>query len=417
VIRPSSRKMTFKQDGATLRFAMDDSARQLCLEVNGDPRHPLLLFSNPPETDAPKPDDPGVTFFGPGYHKAGPIKCSGADKTVYLAPGSVVEGSLAISDSDRVSVRGRGILFNPYPKAGATHRTPLNIYASKNVRLDGIVLVNRADSWTLRAVASRGIAIENFHLLSEIRDGLDIINSQSVSVRDSFFMAHDDAICLKGLSEGKKQPVEDVLVERCVIANMGGGNGIEIGYESVTPVYQRLTFQNLDIIHSLPNGDAPDPYWPEAALSIHPTQMTEYGSQEYMGTMPPVRDVRYRDIRIESCTDDFFFDIRPNRNSPGAGIENVLLENISIIDSPFRPSRIVALTNHPIRNVTIRGLNVLGQSVTNAEQGKITIRNTECIFEPSAPNQTAESTSRTPLTRADAWRSMRIGLFIHWGPS
>ena len=39
------------------------------------------------------------------------------------------------------------------------------------------------------------------------------------------------------------------------------------------------------------NRDAPDPYWPEAVLSIHPTQMSEYGSTEYMGTMPPVRRV------------------------------------------------------------------------------------------------------------------------------
>ena len=161
---------------------------------------------------------------------------------------------------------------------------------------------------------------------------------------------------------------------------MAGGNCIEIGYESATPVYQRLTFQNLDLIYSLPNGDAPDPYWPEAALSIHPTQMSEYNSPASMGTMPPVRDVTYRNIQIESCQDDFFLDIRPNRNSPGAGIENILLENVSVVDSPFRPSRIVALTNHPIRNVTIRGLTILGHSVTNAQQGKITVKNTKCGF-------------------------------------
>ena len=149
----------------------------------------------------------------------------------------------------------------------------------------------------------------------------------------------------------------------------------------MTPSYQRITFQNLDLIHSLPNGDAPDPNWPEAALSIHPTQMSEYGSPEYMVVMPPVRNVTYRDIRIEDCKDDFFFDFRPNRNSPGIGIESILLENVTVVDSPFRPSRIIALTNHPIHNITIRGLSILGQSVTKAAQGKITISNTECAIE------------------------------------
>jgi len=418
VVRPLNRNIAVRREGATLRFTMTDNARQICLEVNGDPRHPLVLFSNPPETDAPKAGDPNVTWFGPGYHKAGPIKCSGGGKTVYLAPGAVVEGALAISDGDGVAVRGRGILYRPYPKDGEDNSSPLNTYSSKNVRVEGIVLVNRADNWTLRPVASRDVTFENFHLLSEIRDGLDIINSQSVTVRDSFFMTHDDAICLKGLSEGKRQPVEDVLVERCVIANMGGGNCLEIGYESVTPVYQRVTFQNLDLIHSLPNGEAPDPYWPEAAISIHPTQMQEYGSPEYMGTMPPVRNVTYRDVRIESCSDDFYFDIRPNRNSPGTGIENILLENVSVVDSPSRPSRIVALPNHPIHNVTIRGLSILGRPVTNAEQGRITVSNTECKFEPVSVNHHVESVpGRSEFPGAEAWRAMRVGLFIHWGPS
>jgi hypothetical protein len=381
VIRPLSRKIAVKQDGATLRFTMGDTARQLCLELNSDPRHPLVLFSNPPETDTPKSDDPLVAYFGPGYHKAGTIKSSGSGKTIYLAPGAVVEGSLAISEGDGVTVRGRGILFNPYPKEGKGHRTPLNIYASRNVRIEGIVLLNRADSWTFRSVASRDVTIENFHLLSEIRDGLDIINSQAVRVCDSFFMAHDDAICLKGLAgEGRNQPVEDVHVEHCVLANMAGGNGIEIGYESVTPVYQRLTFQNIDVIYSLPNGEVPDPQWPEAALSIHPTQMHEYGSPDYMGTMPPVRDVTYRDIRMESCQDDFFFDIRPNRNSPGVGIQNIFLENVSVVDSPLRPSRVVGLTNHPVRNVTFKNLNLLGQPITNAQQGRFVVESADCRF-------------------------------------
>ena len=236
VLRPLSRTIAVQQDGGTVRFTMGDIGRQLCLELNGDPRHPLLLFSNPPEADVPKPDDPNVRFFGPGYHKVGGIKCSGNAKTIYLAPGAVVEGSLTISEGEGVTIRGRGILYNPHPQAGQDHRPPLNLYSCKNVRVEGIVLLNRADSWTFRSVVSRGVTIENFHLLSEIRDGLDIINSQAVNVRNSFFMTHDDAICLKGLSEGKHQPVEDVLVEQCVIANMGGGNCLEIGYESVTPI-------------------------------------------------------------------------------------------------------------------------------------------------------------------------------------
>ena len=245
--------------------------------------------------------------------------------------------------------------------------------------MEGIVVVNRADQWSVRPTASRNISFENFHLLSEIRDGLDIVNSQSVTLRDSFIMAHDDAICLKGLSFGKRQPVEDVLVERCVIANMGGGNCLEIGYESVTPVYQRLTFRDLDLVYSLPNGDQPDPYWPEAAIAIHPTRMTEYNDPAYLAVMPPVRDITYQQIRIEHCEDDYLFDIRPNRESPGQGIENIRIEDVSVVGGPARPSRVVGWPDHPIRRVNFRGLRILGQSITNAPQGQFTIENAESV--------------------------------------
>lgn len=404
LLRPLRHGVAVNQEGQTLRFTMTDATRQLCLELNGDPRHALLLFSNPPERDAPTPGDPRVTYFGPGYHKAGNIRCAG-DKangtTIYLAPGALVEGSLAISGAERVTVRGRGILYNPYPKEGESSRSPLNIDTSKNVRVEGIVLVNRADNWTLRAVASRDLAIENFHLLSEIRDGIDIINSQKATVRDSFIMTHDDAIVFKGLTEGRRQPVEDVLVERCVVANMGGGNGIEIGYESVTPVYQRLTFRDLDLLYALPNGAAPDPAWPEAAISIHPTRMTEYNDPAYMAMMPPIRDVTYQKIRIERCEDDYLFDIRPNRNSPGQGIENILIEDVSVVGGPARPSRVVGRKDHPIRNVSFRGLKILGQPITNASQGQFTIENADSVSFDQPGSTTAAEPAGTPAMALD----------------
>ena len=92
---------------------------------------------------------------------------------------------------------------------------------------------------------SGDLVFENFHLLSEIRDGLDILNSQSVTVRDCFIMAHDDALCLKGVGDGKRQPVEDILAERCVLRaedqyeeqprSASGWMGTVIAYSSRRP--------------------------------------------------------------------------------------------------------------------------------------------------------------------------------------
>jgi len=71
VIRPQSSgiKPTLEDDH-TLSLTLD-RPRKLSIEPDGK-KGPLLLFANPLETNAPKPGDKGVVYFGPGVHK--PVK-------------------------------------------------------------------------------------------------------------------------------------------------------------------------------------------------------------------------------------------------------------------------------------------------------------------------------------------------------
>lgn len=361
VIRPLRHGLAIKQEGAALRFTMTDAARQLCLELNGDLRHPLLLFSNPPETDAPQPGDKRVTYFGPGYHKVKPIERPGyfawaKGMTIYLAPGAVVESSLAIIQNEGVTIRGRGILFTPHGEGKKPGVVPLKIDTSKHVRVEGIVVVTRADQWSIHVTKSRNVTFENVHLLSEIRDGLDILNSQDVTVRDSFVMAHDDALCLKGMWFGKGQPVENVLAERCVLANMGGGNGIELGFEANAPVFQQVVFRDSDLIYSLPNGEKPDPAWPEGALTIH-----NHNTQG--GVAASVREVLYDDLRIEELQDDYLIDLHPLGGSTNSVLSGVTFRNIRQVGGSARPSRIMGRDNFPVENVVIEKLEIRGRRI------------------------------------------------------
>jgi hypothetical protein len=52
--------------GDSLEFTLD-KPQDLSTEPNG-PNSPLLLFTNPPETNVPSPEDPNVIYFGPGIH-------------------------------------------------------------------------------------------------------------------------------------------------------------------------------------------------------------------------------------------------------------------------------------------------------------------------------------------------------------
>jgi polygalacturonase len=278
----------------------------------------------------------------------------------------VVESSLAISQNEGVTIRGRGVLFTPHGEGKKPGVVPLKIDTSKNVRVEGIIVVSRADQWSIHVTKSRNVTFENFHLLSEIRDGLDILNSQEVFVRDSLIMAHDDALCLKGMWFGGGQPVEHIRVERCVLANMGGGNGIELGFEANAPVFRDVTFQDSDILYSLPNGEKPDPAWPEGALTIH-------NHNTHGGVAASVRDVLYEDLRIEELQDDYLIDLHPLGGSTNSVIEGVTFRNIRQVGGKQRPSRIAGRADFPVRNVRVEKLQLFDKSVRTADEGKIAV--------------------------------------------
>ena len=67
-ILPASSGVTPTVSGNRVVFTVSKPC-QLELDVNGDWVHSLQLFVNPMETDAPRPDDPNVIYFGPGRHE------------------------------------------------------------------------------------------------------------------------------------------------------------------------------------------------------------------------------------------------------------------------------------------------------------------------------------------------------------
>lgn len=380
-LRPSNSGITVNKNGQTLSFVMNKNTRQLCLEINGQKKKPFLIFKNPVTENAPTASDANIQYFGPGNHKVSGTGAIGTlitgtvsqPEIIYLAKGAVVEGRIDLSGASNVVVMGSGILYNPPKAISGGNFAAINISNGTNIKIEGITCISRPDNWGVRVTASDAVEFDNFKLINEIRDGLDPLNSQNITVKNSFIMAHDDAFCLKGVKPGNNEPVENILVDNCILANMAGGNAIEIGYESVAPYYKNITFSNIKVIYSLPGGIAPDSNWPEGTLTIHPTQMKEYNDPLYMGIMPKIENVTYRNIQIESCEDDFIVDIFPNRNSPGAGIKNITFENITVIDSPLRPSKIIAREDHPISNISFSNFTILGTPVKSASQGNFTI--------------------------------------------
>ncbi|NOY82408.1 MAG: hypothetical protein GXP31_15520 [Kiritimatiellaeota bacterium] len=251
--------------------------RPVIVQVNG-PHHALHLFPSPPETDVPTPDTPGLRYFGPGVHKPGRIVLKD-NEGVYIAAGAVVYGSIHAAKANNIQVRGRGILdVGPYPRGkggGAIRFTDC-----RNIAINGIIMRD-PDVWCCSLFGCRDATISNVKLIGLWRynaDGIDICNSQNVTVRDCFVRSYDDAIVLKGLKwkggyDGR--PVRDILVTGCTLWCDWGRN-LEIGAETCAPEFADIRFQDCDIVRAT-----------HIAMDIQ------------HGDRATIRNVVFQDIRVE----------------------------------------------------------------------------------------------------------------------
>ena len=251
-ILPSSSGTTPMVSGNRVTFTITKPA-QLTLEVNGDWMHSLHLFANPMETDAPRAGDPNVIYFGPGVHTIVPLKV-GSGKTVYVAGGAFIYGKLGPAETDgpviwlngsNITLRGRGVidgsLFTRANRAGNLVKVQGN-----NIRVEGVVLRD-SSNWNLPIIASQHVAIENVKILGsrENSDGIDITNSQDVTVSDGFIRTFDDLVVVKTVFKGADS--SDITVKHMVLWNEIA-HALSIGAEIRQDV-KNVRFTDCDIIH------------------------------------------------------------------------------------------------------------------------------------------------------------------------
>ena len=148
--------------------------------------------------------------------------------TIHLEEGAILLGSLNPFDYDR-------------PNEGLR---PQNIYfkGCKNVAIQGIIIKNPA-SWNQQYDQCKNLLVENITVDSKNywnNDGIDIVDCDSVIIRNNYFDASDDAICLKSHHD-------DFLCQNVFIYNnkiRSSANGIKFGTAS------RGGFKNIRIINN-----------------------------------------------------------------------------------------------------------------------------------------------------------------------
>jgi len=379
-IRPLSYGVASHISGDTLTFALTQPCN-LSAEVNGDIFGNLQLFANPIEPNRPDPRDPNVIYFGPGLHeiktepphesplpplvnephgKYPPEFYRGlgrrtlrvpSGKTVYIAGGAVVRGRITCEGVENVRILGRGMIEQEARGNG------VRIANARNIEVNGVFTPQCFTG------GSQHVRITNVKCMSYLGngDGMNVIASSDVVIDGVFNRNSDDCVTVYGSRGGFVGNASDVTVQNSSLwADVA--HPILVGTHGSTPnpeTLERLTFRNLDILdHMEPQLDY------QGCLALN------------AGDSNLIRQVRFEDIRIEDFRRGQLVNLRVFYNakyctSPGRGIEDVLIKNVTYTGSHAEVSIISGYDDaRKVRNVVFENLVINGAVINDQMRNK-----------------------------------------------
>ncbi len=303
-------------------------------------------------------------------------------------------------------ILGRGIIdtseFARGQGGGSIH-----LEDCSGVKIDGII-IRDSDLYGLSAFGSRKLDISDVKLVGFWRynsDGIDICNSQDVTVRDSFIRSFDDGMVLKGVkgeSGGARplpgesydgQPVRNIHMSGLVVW-CDWGRALEIGAETSAPEITDVVFRDIDVIrnthiamdiqHSdraavhdihyenvrveVDDSNPPPLIQHHPGEKYHPTPDLTVGACGGCATLPAgagyVPNLLVIVIAPTAITQD----------KEAGTVRDVTFKDISVTGKTMPPSAFTGLdAAHDVWGVTIENLRFNGRAITGAGDAHLQI--------------------------------------------
>jgi len=268
----------------------------------------------------------------------------------------VIDGQGYTVANNVLSLVHKGVIKDPNdllydrPREGIR---PQNIYfkGCRNVRIEGITLKDPA-SWNQQYDQCKNVLIENITVDSKSywnNDGVDIVDCDSVIVRNSYFDAADDGICLK--SHSAEHVCENVFIHNNTVRT--SANGIKFGTAS------NGGFRNIRII----NNTVFDTY--RSAITF---AAVDGGF---------VENIEVDSLRSLNTGNVIFLRIGERKAGKKGRMENISISNVyaevpatkpdagysyegPVEDMPrnISPASIVGMSDVPIKNVRLKNVEI-----------------------------------------------------------
>lgn len=182
-------------------------------------------------------------------HYKGPalIVCKGQHNVGITGEGVIDGQGRELVENTIQCLREGKIQDEEWLKKRPTEKNRPNLLYFENctgVRIKGITLKNAA-CWVQNYKACTHVVIDGIKVQSTAywnNDGIDIVDSKDVVIKNSYFNAADDAICLK--SENAAGSCEDVTVENCTLRS--SANGFKLGTGSLGG-FKNIVVRNITV--------------------------------------------------------------------------------------------------------------------------------------------------------------------------
>lgn len=263
LIKPYSKNIRpqIQSNVITFKVKPDD---KLILAL-GDYHYCLYVFNSKPVVC--KNPETVTYYFGPGIHLAGKI-CLKDNESVYVDKDALIYGCVYAENAKNIRVYGNGVFDDSMEERVFLHcyenytNGNARFYDCQNVRVEGVLFKN-SSNFCVSTWHCFDVLFDNIKVFGQWRyntDGVDIINSQNVLLRNSFVHSFDDTVSIKGIERYRDTDCKNIRIESCVLT-CDWGRACEIGLETNCKTYENITFTDCDVLHGgyaafdVQNGD------------------------------------------------------------------------------------------------------------------------------------------------------------------
>ncbi len=371
VVRPLTKRLEATIRGNTICLLLNEPAN-LFVEVEGEKRHPLFVFANPPEVNIPSPSDPHVLYFGPGIHDVGlsngPAQNIDVGKTVYLAGGAYVKGVLKTTGAPgTTTIRGRGILSGiDIPGKHAYHGM---IEARRcALHVEGIILLDAPQGYQGIIAYGKGATLENVKMLAWAMESDSGVLGPHSRITNCFFKINDDV--LKPIQPGMLFQNNVVWQQMCGSAIMLGWNSIEHGINA--------TVSGLDIIGCDRGVKTRADVTSQAIVSLKNSNGATYTGM----TIENIRLEKpaYMLFGLSIKQTDHGWTDDPLYNGGLGCVDGLIFRNITTLQVPARISEfngngnVTSSSSGDIKNITFENIQIAGTMVTATNAAKYIVQ-------------------------------------------